>query len=305
VRATVTSPPFDPRRLRATPDDLPPAVRAALGTPDEWCRTTVAAAGIRWSVLEWGAADARPLLLLHGVTASAGIWWRIGPALAATGRRVLAPDLPGHGHTGQWGGHHRFADNARDVAALVRAAGVHRPDLQVVGHSWGGMTAAALPSVGLLPATLVLLDPPVLAASSLAGMVAANGTYAELKAARAAVAAGNPGWLPADVEAKAEALVQLQPAAARQVLLENGDWDGGLTALAHEAAADVPVWLIRGEEHAGGLVPDAAIPAFEDRIGPEHVLTIADGPHAPQRTHPEATLLALLLALGEPERPSP
>jgi hypothetical protein len=34
------------------------------------------------------------------------------------------------------------------------------------------------------------------------------------------------------------------------------------------------------------------------RIGAEHVLTVAGGPHSPQRTHPEATLVALLRALG-------
>ena len=84
-------------------------------------------------------------MLIHGVTASARIWWRVGPALAATGRRVVAPDLPGHGLTGHWTGHHRFRDNAADVAAWIRAAGLDVPDLQVVGHSWGAMTAAALP----------------------------------------------------------------------------------------------------------------------------------------------------------------
>ena len=68
------------------------------------------------------------------------------PALAATGRRVVAVDLPGHGRTGHWQGHHRFRDNAADVAAFVRAAGLAREDLQVVGHSWGAVTAAALPA---------------------------------------------------------------------------------------------------------------------------------------------------------------
>ena len=72
------------------------------------------AAGIPFSALSWGDPDGRPLLLVHGVTASAAIWWRVGPALAATGRRVVAVDLPGHGRTGHWTGRHRFRDNAAD-----------------------------------------------------------------------------------------------------------------------------------------------------------------------------------------------
>ena len=140
--------------------DLPAAVAAALRAPTEGERIAVEAAGIPWSALAWGDPGARPLLLIHGVTSSAAIWWRVGPALAATGRRVVAVDRPGHGQTGHWQGHHRFRDNAADVAAFVRAAGLDRDDLQVVGHSWGAMTAAALPAAGLRPATLVLVDPP-------------------------------------------------------------------------------------------------------------------------------------------------
>ena len=42
------------------------------------------------------------------------------------------------------------------------------------------------------------------------------------------VAAQNPDWAEEDVRAKAEALIQVDVDAARAVLLENGDWDGGL-----------------------------------------------------------------------------
>jgi pimeloyl-ACP methyl ester carboxylesterase len=98
--------------------DLPPAVAAALRAPTEGDRFAVEVAGIPWSALAWGDPGARPLLLIHGVTSSAATWWRIGPALAATGRRIVAVDLPGHGMTGHWQGHHRIRDNAADVAAF-------------------------------------------------------------------------------------------------------------------------------------------------------------------------------------------
>ena len=240
-------------------------------------------------------------MLLHGVTASAAIWWRVGPALAATGRRVLALDLPGHGQTGHWTGRHRFADMAVDVAAWVRAAGVDRPDLQVVGHSYGAVTTAHLPAAGLRPSTLVLLDPPFLPLALMATMVedADGRTYDDLDEAIAAVAATNPEWTPGDIRASAEALTDLDETAARAILLDNGDWDGGLSGLADPAA--VRPWTSgssRASRRPAATCPDAAIPAFVARLGADHILTIQDGAHSPQRMRLEATLVALLRALG-------
>lgn len=278
---------------------LPPRVAAALENPTEPDRITVEATGIRWSALVWGEPGARPVLLIHGVTASAAVWWRVGPALAASGRRVTAVDQAGHGLTGRWQGHTRFRDNAADIAAFASAAGLATDDLQVVGHSWGAVTAAALPAVGLRPSTLVLLDPPVLSLRriSLEASDPAQRAYDDLDEAIAAVRAAEPDWSMGDVRAKAEALVQLDEPAARAVLLQNGHWDGGLADLRDPAAAGVDTWVVRGEPATGGYVADSAVPAFEAIIGEGHVLTIAGGSHSPQRLHPVETVEAFLRAL--------
>ena len=280
--------------------DLPPTVATALRAPTEGERVAVEAAGIPWSAISWGDPAARPLLLIHGVTSSAATWWRIGPALAATDRRVVAVDLPGHGATGHWQGHHRFRDNAADVAAFVRAAGLEREGLQVVGHSWGAVTAAALPAAGLRPSTIVLIDPPVVPHAFIAREAedSTAQTDPDMAQAVAAVRAANPDWDEGDVLANAEALTQLDEAAARSVLLDNGDWDGGLADLADPAAVDIPVWLVRGEPSSGSYLAEAAVPEFAARIGADHIITIAGGPHSPHRTHPVETLTSLLRALG-------
>jgi pimeloyl-ACP methyl ester carboxylesterase len=286
----------------STAAKLPRSVAVALAQPDPdpGERSTITAAGIPFSARAWGAPDGRPLLLVHGVTASSRIWWRIGPALATTGRRVTAVDLPGHGLTGHWAGHHRIRDNATDLAAWIRAAGLDVPELQVVGHSWGAVTVAALPAVGIRPATLVLVDPPAIPLAVIAPLATdpSEVSYPDLAAAEASLTAANPAWSPGDVRAKAEALIQMDAQAARDVVLENGDWDGGLAFLADPAAAGIPVWFVRGDPAAGGLVPDAALPAIVTRAGAGHVLTIAGAPHAPQRTHPVETTTALLQALA-------
>ena len=284
--------------------DLPSAVAAVLAAPsglvDRGERTVTTAAGIPFSALTWGDPRARPLILIHGITASARIWWRVGPALAAVGRRVVAVDLPGHGQTGHWAGHRRVRDNAADVASWIRAAGLDLPEVQVVGHSWGAMTAAALPAAGFRPATLVLLDPPSIPFAIISQLASdpTEVSYPDLETAVREVGRHNPTWPDDDVRAKAEALIELDVEAARAVLLDNGDWDGGLADISDAAADGVPTWLIRGDPTAGGLLPDAVLPAFEARIGADHVITLTGAPHAPQRTHPAETIEALLHALS-------
>jgi pimeloyl-ACP methyl ester carboxylesterase len=291
--------------VTAIDEDLPSEVARRLGAdapeaPDPGHRSTTIAARIPFSAIHWGDPDDRPLLLIHGVTASARIWWRIGPALAATNRHVVAVDLPGHGLTGTWRGHHRFRDNAVDLETWIRAARLATSELQVVGHSWGAMTAAALPRAGIRPATLVLLDPPAVPQALIARMASdpSEQPIRDMAEALAHLTARNPAWPPGDVEAKAEALVQLDEVAARAVLLDNGDWDGGLADLSDPAAAGIPTWLIRADPAAGGYLADDRLKPFEALLGTDHVLTLSGAPHAPQRTHPIETTRALLRALG-------
>jgi pimeloyl-ACP methyl ester carboxylesterase len=288
-----------PPPIAATALDLPREVASALASAPAGEQATVEAAGIPFAVRSWGNPADPPLLLVHGVTSSSDTWWRVGPALAATGRHVRAPDLPGHGLTGHWAGRHRFRDTAADLAALVRAVGIDRPNLEVVGHSWGSMIVAALPSAGIRPRVLVLLDAPVLPLASMAALLddPVERPFDDLGEAVRAIGSANRSWSYGDVVAKATSLTRFEEGAARAVLLDNGDWDGGLADLADEAAAGIDVWLIRGEPATGSYVPEAALPAFAERIGAGHVLTIAGGPHSPQRTHPPATLVALLRAL--------
>lgn len=263
-------------------------------------RTIVESGGIPWAFAEWGDPAAPPLVLVHGVTSNAETFWCIAPAIAAAGRHVVAVDLPGHGRTGHWQGRHRFSETAADLAAWLRAADLDRAGLAVLGHSWGGMVVAALPRAGLVPDRLILLDPPALPASAMELMThdPVERPYETLADARAAIASAQPDWVAGDVDAKALGLTQFDVDAVMAILLENGDWDGGLGALADPAAQAVPVWLIRGEYAHGGLIPEEVVPAFAERIGAGHVVTIAGAPHSPQRMYPEATILAILRALG-------
>ena len=287
-------------RLTAAAADLPTAVAAALADPEAGAPGEVDAGGGLWPTLAWGSAADPPVLLVHGVTSNAGIWWRVGPAIAAAGLRVVAVDMPGHGRSAPGAHSHRFADTAAELAAFVRAAHLDLADLAVVGHSWGGMVTAHLPAAGLTPKTLVLLDPPVLTLGRLRALTQSptERDYATLDEAVEAVRNANPGWSDGDVRAKARALTEFNPELVLAVLLENGPWDGGMAALRDPAAAGATVWLIRGECATGGCIPESRVARIEAQLGRDHVITIAGAPHSPQRTHPEATVVAILGALG-------
>jgi pimeloyl-ACP methyl ester carboxylesterase len=85
---------------------------------------------------EHGAGQ--PLVLLHGGFAAAEMFGAIIPALAA-GRKVIAADLQGHGHTADIDRPLRFESMADDVAALIEHLGLARAD--VMGYSFGGAVA--------------------------------------------------------------------------------------------------------------------------------------------------------------------
>lgn len=286
---------------------LPALVAAALGAapepdPDIDLSRIVEAGGVPFAMIEWGDPADSPIVLIHGVTSSAETWWRVGPALAASGHRVMALDLPGHGRTGHWNGHHRFRDAATDVVAFLRAADLDRPDLRVVGHSFGAMAAAALPIAGLSPQRLVLLDPPAAPQAGMRTMAEdpVERHYDTVAEGVAVIAAAYPEWTRGDVIAKAIGLHRVEEGAAFAILLENGDWDAGVADLDAAAAGGIlpETWVVRADPAAGGLTFDGALPALAAIVGADRVITLAGAPHSPQRTHPVETVAALMQALG-------
>jgi pimeloyl-ACP methyl ester carboxylesterase len=237
--------------------------------------------------------------MVHGVTSNLETFWRVGPSVAAAGRRVVAVDLPGHGLTGGWRGRHRHAETAADLAGCIRAADLDPQTLAILGHSWGGMTVASLPAVGLRPERLILLDPPALSHEAVVAMTkdSTERRYDDVADAIAAVRASGVTWSEGDILAKATALTQIDEAAVQAIYLEN-DYDAGLAALSHPAADGIPTWIIRGDPAEGGLIDDEHAARLVERVGAGHFVTITGAGHSPQRTHPEATVLAILRALA-------
>jgi pimeloyl-ACP methyl ester carboxylesterase len=89
----------------------------------------------------WGEPDAPPLLALHGWLDNAGSYALLAPLLAERWR-VIALDLPGHGHSDHLpaGAHYHFLDYVSTVLAAAHTFGLERYTL--LGHSLGAGIAA-------------------------------------------------------------------------------------------------------------------------------------------------------------------
>jgi esterase len=122
---------------------------------------------IELNVTEDGDPSAPPILLLHGITSFGGTWQWFVPDLVER-FRVLRLDFRGHGRSARAEGKYSSAGYISDaVTAIEQVAG--QPCV-VMGHSLGGVTAAALTQqhADLLRGA-ILEDPPLGLARSTAG----------------------------------------------------------------------------------------------------------------------------------------
>lgn len=96
------------------------------------------------TALQWGEAAGAPLLALHGWLDNAASFARIGPLLAR-GRRIIAVDLPGHGHSFHLpNADHRYHVVDQVDAILACAEALQLPRFDLLGHSLGAGIAALL-----------------------------------------------------------------------------------------------------------------------------------------------------------------
>ena len=95
--------------------------------------------GVTLHYLDWGPADAPPVVLLHGITGHARVWDHLAERLVP-GRRVLALDQRGHGDSDPApDDDYRVATMADDVAAFAGSLQLDR--FALLGHSMGGRIA--------------------------------------------------------------------------------------------------------------------------------------------------------------------
>ncbi|WP_436496289.1 alpha/beta fold hydrolase [Actinokineospora sp. HUAS TT18] len=108
--------------------------------------STVPVVGGHLTVARWDGRipaqrtpHARPVLAIHGITASHRAWASVAGAHSGT---VIAPDLRGRGGSSGLPGPFGMATHAADCLAVLDAMSIDQA--VVVGHSMGGFVAAVL-----------------------------------------------------------------------------------------------------------------------------------------------------------------
>jgi pimeloyl-ACP methyl ester carboxylesterase len=220
---------------------------------------------------EWGSGERR-LLLLHGLSSNAALWWRVGPALADLDYRVTAPDLRGHGASPE-ADDYTVAGYAADVLALADQWDA------VLAHSLGGATIlTALAEHPGLTSRLVLEDPWLVNpdADWAAGWLLqdfAEGTTLE------DVMRNNPSWNPEDARLKYEALQQMSAETVRATAHQNA----GMNLIGALVGLQVRTLLLGADPDMGPLVPPALGTSIAEMNSRVTFMTIPNGSHSMHR----------------------
>lgn len=130
----------------------------------------VDANGVRLHYIEWNPAqqeengilggDELPLVMLHGLGATADTWRLVAPYLCRQ-HLVVAFDLRGHGESEQPENGYDLGTVAEDVVHGMAALGLGK--VVLVGHGWGARVALALAvRHPALVSHLVLVDCPLI-----------------------------------------------------------------------------------------------------------------------------------------------
>jgi pimeloyl-ACP methyl ester carboxylesterase len=251
---------------------------------------------VHWRSFGTGPESA---LLLHCALAHSGAWTGVAEALSDR-LTATAPDMPGHGRSGDW-------DGVRDVHDLVTdiAESFLGPRTHLVGHSFGATVALRLAET--YPervATLTLIEPVLFAAArdeapdlfeanldagAPAARHAADGDWDAAARAFTGRWGGGPDWTSLPDAARARMAAQMpQVMATGDVLNEDSK---GLLAPDATAAVRAPVMLVRGGDSPPilgaihrGLA--ARLPVVEDVVvpGAGHMVPIS---------HPDAVAGAI------------
>ena len=262
-----------------------------------------------------------PVLLLHGFPETATCWSALAPRLA-TGRRVLAPDLPGLGGS-TYTGPYDVPSLVGELAALVELE-VPGGRVDVVGHDWGGSLALAL--AGARPELvrrLVVANAPYRSVPARAlhipffALPAAPELLFRLGGRRVVDAAFAIAWR-ADTPLSAEALAEYRAAYTRPAVVSAmlGYYRAAarprLARLVQRSAPPVPVPQVRAERALvlwgakDPVLPVSTGEAVVRDLGPECVMvTVPAAGHFVVEEAPDVVADVLLDFLADEQVAKP
>jgi len=174
--------------------------------------------GLSLCICEWGPKTGAPILCLHGILDQGAVWGPVASRLAASGYRVVAPDLRGHGRSqhASPSGAYQLLDILADLDDLTNR--LFDEPFTLVGHSLGAGLAAVLAAVRpSRVASLVLIEPPMF--QEAADRYPADALSLQLDY----LSSPAPHPVFPDVQAAADRLRQAAPALSPEFALQLAD----------------------------------------------------------------------------------
>ncbi len=202
----------------------------------------------RLAFVEWGRAGrAPPIACVHGLTRNGRDFDRLAAALAARGRQVLCPDMPGRG------GSDRLSDPALyDIPTyalacshLVAALGVETVDW--VGTSMGGLIGMHLAAMPGTPIRRLVLNDigawiPATALARIKAYVGADPAFADLEAVEAHLRKVHAAFGPMTEEDwRHLAAISARPADDGTIRLH---YDPAIAVPMPDVARDIDLWPV-------------------------------------------------------------
>lgn len=256
-------------------------------------KTAHAADGTPIAYDDFGPRDGVPVVLVHGLCASARQFADDAAYFAARGFRVLTPDVRGHGRSGRPASLdpalYTIPILADDMLAVLDHAGVG--PVHWVGNSLGGIVALDL--IGRVPerfrtlatfGTAHRLNLPRLAAAAIPLTYRLLGRNA---------AAGLTGWTTGHTDharqVVREMIAAFEPAVGAAIAENVRRYDLTAAALAHQG----PMLLLRGDkDHAVNRALAATLPRLAG-MGNFRLVALPGGGHCANLDVPEAFRAAL------------
>ena len=244
---------------------------------------------MRFHFLDWGHADAPPIVLLHGGHQSAHSWDLVSLHLAQT-HHVLALDQRGHGDS-EWARDVTYSNDemSLDAEAFIAAVGLDRPVL--IGHSMGGRNAMLLMrrNQALLRAAVIVDVGPELSEkgrAAIGGFVQANQEFDDLEHFVRNVRQYDPYRSREHIERTVKynmlqradgKFVSKCDSTPRRLNIVRGSGPLENITLDEATRLDLPVLLVRGA-NSNILAADAA-ERFADALPHGRLVTVPDCGH--------------------------
>jgi pimeloyl-ACP methyl ester carboxylesterase len=231
--------------------------------------------------------DKPPVIMLHGFTDSARNCEQFANELVDD-YDVILVDERGHGLSSAATSDYSMADQARDMAGLIRALSLSKP--AVIGHSIGAATATEMAiQFPDLMSLVILEDPPFRMdydqgrdVDWAAGWIANLTAFKKRSHAEQLAEAmrDNAKWLPAENEAWVESKNQFDLSTFNTPLFAN------LIAWPRAEAITIPGLLIIGDPQFGAIVSSDVAQQVQAVWKNLEVVSIAGAGHSIRRDQP-------------------